>query len=225
MTYSELGQRFRVVGSTRLCFTESGRGAVELGMSLEYPDWLDPRKAAEGRRRFEGSVPLARMQRLLPLLASSEGEARFRADFEFDQQARVTIEIEVEAELSLQCQLSLEPYTESIHRGSTLGVIGDIAEEALLPENYEPVLVQHGRLALLDLVEDELLLALPQVPRNPDLDAAQFHVSTSEEEILAEDKERVRQAFAGLAEQLAQREAGKQAGQEGSSKAPGKRRN
>ena len=86
-------------------------------------------------------------------------------------------------------------------------------------------LVQHGRLALLDLVEDELLLALPQVPRNPNLDAAQFQVSTSEKEASAPDKERVRQPFAGLAEQLAQREAGKQAGQEGSSKAPGKRRN
>jgi len=193
-------------------------------MSLEYPDWLDPRKAAEGRRRYEGSVALARMQRLSPLLASSEGEARFRADFELDQQARVKIEIEVEADLSLQCQLSLEPYTESIRRGSTLGVIEDIAEEALLPENYEPVLVQHGRLALLDLVEDELLLALPQVPRNPHLDAAQFQVSASEKETFTEEKERVRQPFAGLAEQLAQREAGKRAGQEQRSKGPNKRR-
>lgn len=172
-------------------------------MSLEYPDWLDPRKAAEGRRTYEGSIPLARMQRLLPLLAGAVGEVRFSAAFEFDQQARATIDIEVDAELSLQCQLSLEPYTESIHRRSILGVIGDIAEEALLPENYEPVLVEHGRLALLDLVEDELLLALPQVPRNPQLDASQFQVSASEEHAAAAEVERVRQPFAGLAEQLA----------------------
>lgn len=176
-------------------------------MSLEYPDWLDPRKAAEGRRTYEGSMPLARMQRLLPLLASGEGEARFSAAFEFDQQARATIQIEVHAELSLQCQLSLEPYIESIHRKSTLGVIGDIAEEALLPENYEPVLVQHGRLALLDLVEDELLLALPQVPRNPQLDAAHFQVSTSEEHALTAAGDRVRQPFADLAQKLARKQA------------------
>jgi uncharacterized protein len=176
-------------------------------MSLEYPDWLDPRKAAEGRRTYEGSMPLTRMKRLLPLLASGAGEARFSAAFEFDQQARATIQIEVHAELSLQCQLSLEPYTESIHRKSTLGVIGDIAEEALLPENYEPVLVQHGRLALLELVEDELLLALPQVPRNPQLDAAHFQVSTSDERALTAEADQVRQPFADLAQQLARMQA------------------
>lgn len=183
-------------------------------MSLEYPDWLDPSKAAEGRRRYAGSMPFARMQRLAPLLASTAGEARFSADFEFDQQARVTIQIEVQAELLLQCQLSLEPYVESIQRSSTLGVIGDIAEEAVLPENYEPVLVQHGRLALLDLVEDELLLAMPQVPRNPRLDAAQYQVSISEEQAAAAGKEPVRQPFASLAEQLARKQTGQSLGQQ-----------
>jgi len=172
-------------------------------MSLEYPDWLDPRKAAEGRRRYEGTMPIARMQRLAPLLANATGEARFSADFEFDQQARVTIHIEVQADLVLQCQLSLEPYTESIQRSSTLGVIGDITEESLLSENYEPVLVQHGRLALLDLVEDELILAMPQVPRNPHLDASHYLVSNSEEQVARARQETFRQPFAGLAEQLA----------------------
>jgi len=152
-------------------------------------------------------MPLARMPRLLPLLASGVGEVRFSAAFEFDQQARATIQIEVDAELSLQCQLSLEPYTESIHRRSTLGVIADIAEETLLPENYEPVLVQHGRLALLDLVEDELLLALPQVPRNPQLDASQFNVRTSEDHAATAAGERVKQPFANLAELLARKQA------------------
>jgi uncharacterized protein len=177
-------------------------------MSLEYPDWLDPRKAAEGRRRYEGSIPLARMPRLLPLLADGAGDARFSVAFEFDQQARVRIEIDVEAELLLQCQLSLEPYTESIRRSSTLGVIGDIAEEPLLPENYEPVLVQNGRLALVDLVEDELLLAMPQVPRNPKLDAAHFQVANSEQEALAAKQKLARQPFADLATQLASKRSG-----------------
>ncbi len=32
------------------------------------------------------------------------------------------------------------------------------------------MLVEEGRLAVADLVEDELLLAVPQVPRNPDVE-------------------------------------------------------
>jgi uncharacterized protein len=47
-------------------------------------------------------------------------------------------------------------------------VIEDMAEQEGLPEDYEPVLVEERRLALVDLVEEELLLAVPQVPRNPD---------------------------------------------------------
>lgn len=171
-------------------------------MSREYPDWFDPRKAAEGRRTFTGSVPLVRMERLRPLLANCDGDAHFTARFEFDAQGRVTILIEVEASLPLICQRSLEPYLEPVHRRSLLGVIENLAEESLLPENYEPVLVELGRLAMLDLVEDELLLGLPQVPRNPDCDAIGFPARDDVSPELATSETPVRQPFAGLAEQL-----------------------
>lgn len=171
-------------------------------MSREYPDWLDPRKAAEGRRTFTGSIPLVRMERLRPLLAHSGGDARFIAGFEFDAQGRVTILLEVEASLPLICQRSLEPYLEPVHRRSLLGVIGDMAEEPLMPGNYEPVLVEPGRLAMLDLVEDELLLGLPQVPRNPKFNAIELPASDSDSPHLAASEIPVRQPFAGLAERL-----------------------
>jgi len=171
-------------------------------MSMEYPDWLDSRKAAEGRRTFAGSIPLARMERLRPLLAHTGGEARFVAGFEFDGQGRVTILIEVEASLPLVCQRSLETYLEPVHRRSLLGVIGEMAEEALMPENYEPVIVQHGRLAMLDLVEDELLLGMPQVPRKPELDESHLPAGDCPGGKLAESEPPMRQPFAGLAEQL-----------------------
>jgi len=139
-------------------------------MSREYPDWLDPWKAAEGRRTFAGSMPLKRMPRLAPLLAGNEGEAQFSAAFSFDQQQRVTIHLDVAADLPLVCQTSLDTYLEPVRRASLLGVMEDLAEEAMMPENYEPVVAVNGRLALQDLVEDELLLGMPQVPRKPEVD-------------------------------------------------------
>jgi len=147
---------------------------------------------------------LDRMERLGPLLADSSGEARFVAGIEFDRQGRVTILIEVEADLPLICQCSLEPYIEPVRRQSLLGVMEDMSEEALMPANYEPVLMQHGRLALLDLVEDELLLGLPQVPRNPEFDASRLAVA--DQDALtpggADSEASLQQPFAGLAEQL-----------------------
>jgi len=171
-------------------------------MSREYPDWFDPRKAAEGKRTFAGSVRLDRMERLMPLLADSGGEAHFVAAVDFDAQGRVTIRIKVEASLSLICQCSLEPYVEVVRRQSLLGVIGDMSEEALMPANYEPVMMQNGRLAILELVEDELLLGLPQVPRNPDFDASDLPVTVIEAPNGAAKDAGVQQPFAGLAEQL-----------------------
>jgi uncharacterized protein len=173
-------------------------------MSREYPDRIDPRKAAEGRRTFSGSMPLQRMVRLRPLLATPSGEAGFVAAFEFDAQGRVTISIEVDANLPLICQRSLEPYLEPVRRRSLLGVIQHIGEESLMPENYEPVLVEHGTLALLDLVEDELLLGMPQVPKNPGVEAVTMQTGDSEASA-APNGEPTRRPFAGLAEQLHKR--------------------
>ena len=165
-------------------------------MSKQYPDWVDPWKAAEGSRTFSGTMPLERMPRLLPLLASSEGEVGFTAAFAFDKQTRVTIQIEVDARLPLICQRSLEPYFEPISRRSMLGVVENLAEEALMPENYEAVLVQHGKLALAELVEDELLLGLPQVPRNPE-----YHDGDPPAESAEQSRPGYRKPFANLAEQ------------------------
>jgi uncharacterized protein len=166
---------------------------------MEFPDRVDPWKAADGQRTFHGTMPLSRMGRLAPLLESTDGEARFTASFDYDRQKQLTVELEVEAGLSLMCQRSLEPYTEQIRRRSVLAVIEDISEQDELPENYEAVLVQDGRLTLLQLVEDELLLGVPQVPRNPE--AATFEFSTDGQwPAQSQDKDGpLQRPFAGLA--------------------------
>ncbi|MDX1380273.1 MAG: YceD family protein [Xanthomonadales bacterium] len=126
-------------------------------------------------------MPLKRLERLTPLLAPVETgsdtaaasadnwpDARFSATFGHDSQGMVVIDLQVEARLPLLCQRSLEPYFEPVERHSVLTVVRSVAEQELVPEHYEPVLAEQGRLALQDLVEDELLLAVPQVPRNPE---------------------------------------------------------
>lgn len=175
-------------------------------MSLEYPDVIDPQKAAEGHRTFSGTIALNRMERLKGFLAQDSGEARFTATFDKDSLVGVNIQLEVEAAPWLLCQRSLEPYQEVIHRSSQLGVIEDIADESLLPEGYEATLAEHGKVAFLVMVEDELLLALPQVPRNPDLPetgAEPDELGVVSAALAQPAKQQTRQQpFAGLAEQL-----------------------
>ncbi len=175
-------------------------------MSLEYPDFIDPQKAAEGHRSFSGTMPFSRMERLKPFLARDDGLASFSVQFDRDSLVGVRIKLEVEAALWLVCQRSLEPYQEVIKRSTLLGVIDDISKEGLLPEGYEAILAEHGKVSFLAMVEDELILALPQVPRNPDLPELDEKTNeyTVASESLAAEQERLprQQPFAGLADQL-----------------------
>lgn len=175
-------------------------------MSLEYPDFIDPQKAAEGHRSFSGTIPLSRMDRLKPFLASDDGLVLFSAEFDRDALVGVRIEVKVDAALWLICQRSLEPYQEVIQRTSLLGVIDDISKEGLLPEGYEGILSEHGKVSFLAMVEDELILALPQVPRNPELpelEAESDKYSLADESSAKGPGQQPRQQpFADLADQL-----------------------
>ena len=143
-------------------------------MSREYPDWISPGRAAEGKRIFSGSIPIARMKRLAALLVDAQGDASFIAAFRTDLDKRVIIDLQVEAALPLVCQASLEVYDEQVKRRSELAVIDDDNEQADLPDNLEPVLTENGRLAMASLVEDELILGLPQIPRKPGLEEVEY---------------------------------------------------
>ncbi len=167
-------------------------------MSREFPDWINPWTAAQGRRRFAGTVPLVRMKRLAHLVESTDGAAAFEASLSLDEDKRPVIDLQVAAELVLMCQASLRPYVAPVSRRSTLGVIESEAEVDLLPDNYDPVQADNGRLAIAGLVEDELILALPQVPRNPAIDVVNY--STGDDEGVKEAERP--SPFAGLRDKL-----------------------
>jgi uncharacterized protein len=171
-------------------------------MSREFPDLLDPWKAADGQRAFQGTMPLKRMSRLAPLLAAVEGTARFSAWFRYDEQKNVIVDLAVDADLLLICQRSLEPYTEPVKRNSLLVIIENLAQQEEMPENYDPVLLQHGRLALLELVEDELLLGIPEVPRNPAVKEVELSTDDAGRPASEGKEERFQRPFAGLAGML-----------------------
>lgn len=168
-------------------------------MSRDFPDLIDPWKAAEGQRVFVGTMPLKRMKRLSPLLVTDGGEAGFEVCFYFDQQRNAVIKVAVKADLILLCQRSLGPYTETVQRTSLLGVVREIDGQDMMPANYEPIVHEAGKLALLELVEDELLLALPQIPRNPAVDEIELSTDGEVRPLSDDNKEPLQRPFAGLA--------------------------
>lgn len=136
-------------------------------MPSALPDSVDAWRMAQARRQFRGLLPLAQMPRLGASLASEAGDASFSIEFGTDEFGIAFLDLEVEAGLPLVCQRTLDVFIRQVSVRQRLGLISDEAREAALPEEYEALLVPDGQLSLKDVIEDELILAIPVVAISP----------------------------------------------------------
>lgn len=128
------------------------------------PDFADPLRLCALGKAYEGTVPLADLPRLAPLLTSSEGEAAFVLVFDTDADRRPTVRVQVTAELPLRCERCLGSMRYAVEADSRLVVVSGPGEAERLPDDVDPLLVEDGRLELRSLIEDELILAIPPAP-------------------------------------------------------------
>ena len=135
------------------------------------PDIFDPWRAAEQGRHLEGAIALSLMPRLAELLVVTEGEARFELEFFRDGKRRSCVRGKVVARLKLRCQRCLEPVECEVESRLLLGLVQGLDEAERLPDEYDPLMVEDDRFQPADLVEDELILGLPQVPMHAPPDA------------------------------------------------------
>lgn len=70
------------------------------------------------------------------------------------------------ARFVLQCQSCLEPFSYEIMSDFVLGIVNTLDEANALPERYEPALAHDGSLTLREMIEDEIILNLPIIPRH-----------------------------------------------------------
>ena len=166
-------------------------------MSANVPETLDAWRMVGAQRRFDGRVALADMTRLRGLVADAEGECGYSLEFGRDEILRVSyVELTIDTALPLTCQRSMQRFLLPVHVVQRLGLIRDEDEESSLPEGYEAWLVpEDGQLSPLELVEDELVLAVPVVPLSPDGEAVDQHWAPPKEET---DKVNPFAALAGL---------------------------
>ena len=149
-------------------------------MSVALPERVDASRMVQARRSFEGKLPIASFQRLRGSLAAVEGEARYELEFGRDELGVAYLAVRVDADLPLTCQRTLEVYRQPVHVDQRLGLIGEESEEAALPPGYEPLLIPDGQVNPADVIEDELILALPVVPLKPGA-PLEWHEGSDEE--------------------------------------------
>jgi uncharacterized protein len=139
-------------------------------MSTNLPETVDAVRMLSGRRCFDGRLPVTAFPRFAEALERGEGDVSYALEFGRDALGVDFLEIHASSTIWLTCQRSLEPYQHPLEVLQRLGLIRRETDEAGLPEGYEALLLpEYRQLQLRELIEDELILALPLVPARPDV--------------------------------------------------------
>lgn len=125
------------------------------------PRTLDARKATARGVNISGALRPQQLPRLRALLASDEGSITVELAFLRDEENRYLVRVCVSAEVTLLCQRCLETMPSRLSSDNTLAVVWTDDQAARLPRHLDPLLVPGEECDLWDLVEDELILALP----------------------------------------------------------------
>jgi uncharacterized protein len=136
-------------------------------MNAAFPEIVDPWRMVQARRSFQGTMPLSALPRLRDSLAAADGVVSFDLEFGRDDLGVALLQVRADATLPLLCQRTLDVFGLPVHIDTRLGLITQESEEAGLPGGYEPLLLSDSELRLADVIEDELILALPVVPMKP----------------------------------------------------------
>lgn len=140
-------------------------------MSAPLPERLDAERMVAARRAFHGSLPVASMKRLAEALANDGGEVEYDLEFGTEAPGIRCLAVHAATRVALECQRSLETFEHPLEVDVRLGLIEHERDEAALPAGLEPLLLEEGMLHPAQVIEDELLLALPPFPVKPGTEA------------------------------------------------------
>jgi uncharacterized protein len=171
------------------------------------PPWskpLDIDRLAEGQADIDFAVPLAELPRLRSQLASVGGLVRGHAHFARESRLAVA-ELTMSGAATVTCQRCLEAMSIPVESTVRVALIPTEADVGRVPEHLEPVLAPDGRISIGELVEEELLLALPIVPLHEEVSEC---VIAPDAPVVGDEQEeqKTQRPFEQLAELLKRKE-------------------
>jgi uncharacterized protein len=137
-------------------------------MSAGFLDRVRFRELAERGVRISGSVPLSACARLRDLVEPEPAEIVASLALARQESGIALVRGEVDASLAMRCQRCLDAVALSVKAQMKLAVVEN--ETQLVPDDFEMYVCVDGAGRLADLVEEEILLALPDYPTHATLE-------------------------------------------------------
>ncbi len=126
------------------------------------PDAVNFMLQVERNRILEGVYPISAMPRLCDVLTSSDGFVKVKLEFG-DSVGFASLKGKVSATLMTQCQRCLQPMAIKVCGHFKFALVNSDDDSELLPEEFEPYLLDGEEQSVIDIIEDELLLSIPMV--------------------------------------------------------------
>lgn len=138
-------------------------------MPLPLFSWYGSRElGALGAREsvLSGEIELNRFNRLAAMLHSDAGSVTTTLRFRQESGGWLIIDMEYDATVQLVCQRCLEPLDYRVRDHVEMALLESPSLEPHVPQGYEPLVLDEDRLMPAMLIEDELIISLPIVPRH-----------------------------------------------------------
>jgi uncharacterized protein len=136
-------------------------GSLHAWYSLRDLESLAAREVA-----LTGELDLGKLTRLAGMLHSDAGSVKASLLFRQRRDGWIGVELTYQAAVHLVCQRCLEPFWHEL-TGRVDIVLADAASvPSDVPAGFEPFELEEGRLLPAQLIEDEIIVAIPLVAKH-----------------------------------------------------------
>ena len=136
---------------------------MSLGWSRRAP--VDTLVGTETALDF--SIPLADLPRVSHELTGKDGDAQGHIRFS-RQLGQAVADLDVSARPEVVCQRCMQPMRWPVKVKSRIALVSNYDAADRVPEGLEVFLVEGDSVSVRDLVDEEIMLAVPNVPRHED---------------------------------------------------------
>lgn len=155
---------------------------------VKIPVTLDPNRSAQKGVSYDGVVLFEKLPRLLEVINGSEGEVEVNIHCKKDEQGLTVVLGNAKAHIKTICQRCNDELGLDLELDFAYSPVGIGKSSEHLPKRYEVVeMDEEGEINLHQLVEDELMLAIPIVPMHEESHCRYSEKPLSFGEIEAED--------------------------------------
>jgi uncharacterized protein len=130
------------------------------------PEQVDHRKLANQTGLIEGLLPIKCFHRFGEMLVVSEGDVALRLEFSGGDFGSTRVNGTAATEVCLVCQNCMQQFRRQVSCDVSLQVVSDESKLERLPEGDDAIVAPDKIISIAELVEDELILAMPMIPRH-----------------------------------------------------------